>query len=354
MKLLPRISNEVFLDKESARNVEFRPFDLHQDLQYGFYFNNAFTEAVYDPESYQNEQSLSPTFRKHLDDFIGILKDKFGVFAKIVEVGCGKGSFMKLLSEKNFSNLRGFDKTYQGDNSNIVKDYLTKDYFPLGADVIVLRHVLEHVPDPINFLLELEAVNGKQCFFAIEVPSMEWNLRAKAYWDFGYEHVNYFTKESFHKIFNECEASEVFGGQYLLVIASSLTIVRRKTQNSEPSSLYMDLLDDAFNENPINDIGTSGARYWVWGAGGKGVLALFHLEQFGVEKFMPPLGVVDINPAKQGRFMVSSGAEVVSAEYFFARAEDGDFVLIANPIYENEIKEYIQKNCDKKISFRLF
>jgi hypothetical protein len=351
MMLLPRISNEVFEDSETARSVELKPFDLYLDAQYGYFFNNRFSDATYDPITYQNEQAHSSVFRRHLDQVLDICKQHFTMEANLVEIGCGKGTFLKILGQNGFLNLSGFDRAYQGQDLRIVKEYLSDRFAPLLADGVILRHVLEHIPNPVSFLESVERVNGRPLKFVIEVPSMDWNVRSKAYWDFGYEHVNYFTIASFEKIFRQSEIFELFGGQYLLVVAESSSLISKSQSLSMPSDVFESILQSSISKSPLTQYARSNKRYWVWGAGGKGVLLMFHLSKTKFGKLNMPIAIVDINPGKQNRFTVSTAVQIVPPSIFFEKACADDVVFITNPMYEQEITNFVRENCDLRLNF---
>lgn len=76
---------------------------------------------------------------------------KFFHGKKIIEIGCGKGYFLEMLRKNGF-DVTGFDPAYEGDNPYIVKDYYSDQYSHLNADLIILRHTLEHIDDPLKFL----------------------------------------------------------------------------------------------------------------------------------------------------------------------------------------------------------
>jgi hypothetical protein len=257
-----------------------------------------------------------------------------------------------MLGQNGFLKLRGFDRAYQGQDLRIVREYLSDRFAPLLADGVVLRHVLEHIPDPVTFLANVERVNGRPLKFVIEVPSMDWIVSSKAYWDFGYEHVNYFTIASFKKIFRQCEIFELFGGQYLLVVADSSSLVLKSESRSMPSDIFESILHSSVSESQLTQYARLNKRYWVWGAGGKGVLLMFHLSNNRFERLNMPTAIVDINPAKQNRFTVSSAIPIVPPSVFFEKARDNDSVFIANPMYEEEIAKFVRENCKSKINFR--
>lgn len=352
MIYLPRISNEVFEDVEAARSVEIKEFDLHLDTQFGYFFNRSFSGVIYDQVSYQNEQAHSPVFRLHLESVLAICKQNFGFESNLVEIGCGKGTFLNALSQSGFTKLRGFDRTYQGEDQSIESDYLSDRFAPLLADGVILRHVLEHIPSPVQFLRDVERINGKSLLFVIEVPSMDWNVRSRAYWDFGYEHANYFTVDSFRKIFGRCEVSEMFGDQYLLVVGDSSSLIPRSDNRSISSDLFEKILYSGISESPITSCARSSNRFWVWGAGGKGVLLMYHLLKNSGQQVNPPIGIVDINPAKQNRFTASSALPIVSPSVFFKAVRENDSVFIANPMYTEEIIKFVRANCGLTLNFR--
>ena len=187
---------------------------------------------VYDSD-YQNEQACSPVFQKHLDKVSKIvarlLKKK-----RLVEIGCGKGFFVEYLLHHNF-DITGFDPAYEGDNPRI-----TNDIFPRGfeqqADGIILRHVLEHFSDPVSFLREIAQTNDMSGYVYIEVPCLDWILRNYAWYDIFYEHVNYFRRDDFYRIFDQViESDSLFGGQYFYVVAKLNSIRNTFPAHSEIS-----------------------------------------------------------------------------------------------------------------------
>ena len=95
----------------------------------------------------------------------------------------------------------------------------------LLADGIVLRHVLEHVVDPVAFLGGLLESNGGEGRIYIEVPCLDWIVRHDAWFDIFYEHVNYFRLADFERMFGTLhEVGHAFDGQYLYAVADLATL----------------------------------------------------------------------------------------------------------------------------------
>jgi Zn-finger nucleic acid-binding protein len=86
----------------------------------GFIFNDGFEQSkvVYN-EQYDTTQGYSSYFNSHMDTSVEYLLNNHHISnAIIVEVGCGKGDFLKKLISKEPSNKGiGFDTTYTGEES---------------------------------------------------------------------------------------------------------------------------------------------------------------------------------------------------------------------------------------------
>lgn len=346
---LPATNNNIYTSESEARTSPVSEFSLAVSDQYQYLFNFEFTEPTYDPHRYQNEQALSPFFRNHLLKVAEVLADRFGTSDFVCEVGCGKGSFLEILEESGFDNIVGFDRAYEGDNPKIIKDYLSVRYQPLNADVVVLRHVLEHISDPIRFLNEVEINNGQPCKFVIEVPSADWILKSDSFWDFTAEHANYFTKESFRAMFGNLELVEMFGGQYLLALCESSNLRINGHRSWTKSTVLEKMIMDSTSAHHATRILRSG-RYWVWGGSAKGVMLLFHLSQLLGTTFHQPEAIIDINPAKQGSYAAVTGIPIVAPSRLYEMALDGDTVLVVNPNYEHEVRAMIKTSCDKSVT----
>ncbi|REN21137.1 methyltransferase domain-containing protein, partial [Mycobacterium tuberculosis] len=91
---------------------------------------------------------------------------------------------------------------FEGESPHVVAAPFSRA-LGLSADTIVLRHVLEHIPQPFEFLKEIADANGGQGKIYIEVPCFDWICRHGAWFDIFYEHVNYFRATDFERMF-EC------------------------------------------------------------------------------------------------------------------------------------------------------
>ena len=230
---IPAMQNKLFSTRAEALASASASLELCQDDS-GLVFNRRFNSAIvtYD-DNYQNDQGHSLQFQRHLDEVCGVCRRYLSKESLIVDVGCGKGGFVELLREKGI-NAIGYDNAYQGSSPYIRNSFFSADSHERG-DLLTLRHVLEHIHSPWQFLDGIAAANGYQGLLYVEVPDLEWILEHRAYFDLFHEHVNYFRADDFLRCFGDgvIFQSKSFGGQYLSVIIS-LESVRNKSQSSLP------------------------------------------------------------------------------------------------------------------------
>ena len=153
---VPLIQNKVYATKELAVNAPCIDVVLAQSLDNGFVFSANFTDSIIDYDMhYQNEQSNSAYFRKHLEHVIDIMQDNHTLNGKVVEIGCGKAYFMDMLLDRDV-DIIGFDPTYEGHSPKVVKDFFSEKYSDIGAEFIILRHTLEHIAQPFHFIKTID------------------------------------------------------------------------------------------------------------------------------------------------------------------------------------------------------
>ncbi|WP_197515144.1 class I SAM-dependent methyltransferase [Mycobacterium sp. 1245805.9] len=325
----PIFQNRMYDSAPEARSCPRGDIRLVQDDISGLVYNAAFDPELMNYDSaYQNEQAHSPSFKSHLDEVAAIVERNLGTDA-LVEVGCGKGYFLELLQSRGCS-VTGFDPTYEGANPAVQRRYFG-DGVTVSARGLVLRHVLEHVQDPVRFLGGLRDANGGGLIY-IEVPCFDWIIRARAWFDIFYEHVNYFRLEDFSRMFGRVVAGgHLFGGQYLYAVADLATL---RPPVSGPRD-RVDFPEDFLAAATVAP--SDGARQpsAVWGAGSKGVIYSLLRERAG----NPVDVLIDINPAKCGKFVPATGLRVLSPEDGMATLPPGSDICVMNSNYRDEIRK---------------
>jgi hypothetical protein len=330
---LPVLQNKTYRTREEAIACPTGDMVLVQDHETGLVFNAAFDPAslIYDSE-YQNEQACSDAFRRHLDEVTAVVERYFRG-RTLIEVGCGKGFFLDRLHRLGYC-ITGVDPAYEGDSANVLKARFEPG-LGISADAVVLRHVLEHVQDPVEFLSTIARANGGRGLVYIEVPCFDWICLHRAWFDVFYEHVNYFREGDFSRMFGAVyEIGRLFGGQYLYVVADLATL-RRPVADSDKIVVPADFLRSIryFAARVSTLDGNHVKRQAIWGAASKGVIFAIYMLRAGAT-----IGhAVDINPAKQGRFLPGSGIGVSSPEQAMDFLQPGADIFVMNSNYLAEI-----------------
>ncbi len=326
---LPVLQNRVFNTYQEAVECQTGDMVLVQNLDTGLIYNQAFQPEIIEYNSaYDNEQSHSRVFQDHLEDVMRIVKQHFSG-QSIIEVGCGKGYFLEQLQNQGF-NIRGCDPTYTGSNPSIIKEYFNTE-LGLQADGIILRHVLEHIPNPVAFLRTIRDANAGHGKIYIEVPCFEWICSRRACFDIFYEHVNYFCTSDFFRLFDTVyEAGHLFGGQYMYAVADVKSL-KQPVFDEEPFAFPEHFLDSIFQHIPRIQTQPSA----IWGGASKGVLFALLLQREGVRFEC----AIDINPAKQNKYLPCSGLPVISPEEALNRLPQGTNIYVMNSNYLDEIRK---------------
>jgi SAM-dependent methyltransferase len=342
------------------------------ELRLGFCGNCGHVfNLVFDPslttytQEYENSLHFSPRFQAYAESLAAHLIERYGLHGKdIVEIGCGKGDFLRLLCDLGGNRGVGFDPSYEpgpddaavADRIMFIQDFYSEQYASIEADFICSRHTLEHIQFPRDFMVDVrQAVgdrSGTVVFF--EVPNVAFTLRDMGIWDLIYEHCHYFSASSLARLFRSCgfeacDLTETYGGQFLCVEAvpgeRQWSVVSGQWSVVSGAVKEMARHVAAFREKyqrkldawrrDLKEMERTGQQAVIWGAGSKGVTFLNALEARDEVRY-----AVDINPRKQGKFLAGTGQRIVPPESL--REVQPDVVIVMNPIYEGEIRACVQ------------
>lgn len=327
---LPVLQNRVFDSAAAGRGSPRGDMALMQDKDTGLVFNGLFEPDLltYDAD-YQNEQACSSVFRQHLDEVLVIIR-RHCPSPSLIEVGCGKGYFLEHLRQAGY-DATGIDPAYEGQSPHVVRAPFSPE-LGMAADALVLRHVLEHIQDPIAFLHAIALANGNQGKIYIEVPCFDWILAHRAWFDVFYEHVNYFRTSDFGRMFGRIhEQGHVFGGQYQYVVAD-LASLRTPVAGAQDRIVMPTNFTAGIERSKVIAKASPGEKA-IWGASSKGVIFAHHLQRAGIEFGL----AVDINPVKQDRYMAGTGLKIVAPDTALQTLSEGALVFVMNSNYFDEI-----------------
>jgi SAM-dependent methyltransferase len=347
---VPVHQNLVMDNAAAARALSRGTLRLHACEQCGFVCNAAFDPRLLSyGAAYDNTQSCSPAFEEYLDKLADyVVRDRSVRNSRIVEIGCGKGGFLKALVDRDAGNHGiGFDPSYVGaevesdGRVRFERRFYDATCAGLAADAVVCRHVIEHIPDPVALLRVVGQTLGNssaRVFF--ETPCVEWILRNEVVWDLFYEHCSYFTADSLSTAFESAGFTvevvrHTFGGQYLWAEARPAAIAKavRPTAGDVPR------LAATFSRHEMALVGALRARLAaladrgavaIWGAAAKGVTLANLVDP---DRTLVAC-VVDLNPKKQGHYLPGTGHPIVAPSEL--REYGVRTALLTNPNYFDE------------------
>ncbi len=270
------------------------------------------------------------------------LIEKYSLQGKrFIEVGCGQGEFLSVLTEFPVEayGIEHTDRLVQMARQkglSVDCDFLGSADKKLENgpfDVFLSFNFLEHQPDPNGMLKGIYNNLSEDGMGLITVPSFEYILDKKCYYEFIRDHLAYYTFDTLAFVLNK-NGFEVLEQEMINRDTLSM-IVRKKPKQSfkdiieNQSSLYKEINNWA--DTHIN----AGRKIAVWGASHQG-FTIVPTTDIG-EKIDC---IIDSAPFKQGKFSPAAHVEILSPANAAKRRIDS--ILIIAPGYTDEIAKNIK------------
>lgn len=323
----------------------------------GFVANRAFDPGltVYSGR-YEDSQAFSGTFVRYAEGLARLWVETTGLTdGTVVEIGAGRGDFSRMLLAAGAGRVVAMDPTIDlhrvGDDADGRIEWQARAFDESSGlpecSAVVMRHVLEHVPDPLGLLTNLhrELAARPEVAVLVEIPEATRIGQQAAFWDVYYEHCAYFTADSARNLFEAAgfEVDDVacaFGDQYLLIRAHASARpdeTHWRAPDSEalrPWRTFADRVEQQVGQwrDDLAAATRAGRDVVLWGSGSKPTGFLAELGEAGRSVSR----VVDVNPHKHGQFMLGSGLPIVGPDDL--QRQPPELVVVMNALYENEIR----------------
>lgn len=147
--------------------------------------NNHQLAQAYDESYYgYGKDKFNPLVEKVIDWFRSQNAKRFAhnlaSNARVLDVGCGNGSFLNALGTCGNFELHGIEPPGKsGDRAAIIsslnlhRGYLEKETFSSNYfDAIVLTHVFEHLPNPLESIQIITDISKSGAILQIEIPNI--------------------------------------------------------------------------------------------------------------------------------------------------------------------------------------
>ena len=307
--------------KEEALQAPRYPLEFVMCASCGHVFNVSFDYSLI---PYQNDSNLmyntGSVWMEYLKEAASLVGSYELKGKTIVDIGCGDGGFLRLLcSLEPEARYIGFEPGTEADNIvcdgiEIIKDYFVanRDIMSIKPDIIVCRHVIEHLPNPREFVEQI-AYNaskyGVPLVFVAEVPNIENALRDLRVADYLYEHVSNFTPSSLELLFELCgfeivKTTNGYKNEVTLVVAK-LKNQKNALQRAAAAKKIQDDLDSQKKSlhKALEGLKSQNKSIALWGATGKG--ASF-INGFELDAVRYPI-VIDSDDRKCGKYTPGMG-----------------------------------------------
>jgi SAM-dependent methyltransferase len=360
IKNAPIFSLVTVKSKEEALNVPRKDIELGFCHSCGFIFNRLFDTSIdYFTLGYEDQQGFSTTFMNYLKKISENLIQKYDLKGKtLLEIGCGKGDFINLLTELSSGKGIGIDPAYQEGRQNnpdltFYKEFYKLEHGKLPADFICCRHTLEHIHGTQAFLQLIRNSLGTQTqrIIFFEIPQITRILEVQAFWDIYYEHCSYFSAGSLARLFRGTgyEILDLhldYNDQYLLIEAKPAATPSTKTFPVEESIGEQKMRVEHFKvkireqladwRKKLSALKAAGKKTVVWGGGSKSVGFLTNFADLELIEY-----VVDINPHMENNYIPGIGKKYVQPR--FLKEYKPEAVIIMNSIYKDEITKTLHE-----------
>lgn len=288
----------------------------------------------------------------------------------ILEIGSSNGYLLEKMKETGWRVLgiepsksladvsleRGID-TINGYFSKEIVDNITAR---IGRpDVVVLRHVMEHLEDLNDIIIAIKQLIGDGMLL-IEVPYVRKIIEEKQFYAFFHEHLSYFSVMGLNHLLSKNEFyihriyENTLEGGAILICATKIPEVSEgdnlqeycsaeKAAISQEKVLYFSEKIDlhiAEIKDRIKETVTSGKSLAGWGAGQRGC-TLIHLCELQSDALKY---VIDVNENYWWKYIPGTDILIVPPDYYKENMVD-EIIIFATGYADsiiNENPEYVQ------------
>ena len=282
---------------------------------------------------------------KHLIDSYHLEGKKF------IEVGCGQGEFLKVLSEFPVE-VHGIEhdphlvELARAQGLDVTEGFTeTEDTRFAGGlyDVFLSFNFLEHQPNPGVMLQSIYRNLTPEGMGLVTVPSFEYIMDHNSYYELIRDHLAYYTFETLTPLLErngfQVEECEVINRDTLSVI------VRKRPQMDTENLLecYVNLKREM--ESYMKYLDAWDKKVAIWGASHQG-FTLAATTKLGERARY----IIDSAPFKQGKFAPASHLPIVGPDHFHEHPVDA--IIITAPGYTDEIAASIRRKFGTSVEIR--
>lgn len=346
---------------EEARAMKRLPHNFLRCVDCGHVYNADFS---YDEVPYSEKPNLmfnkGIVWREHLAAVRDLILSKLPTEPVVVEIGCGEGHLLRSVAERcSKGRFIGFDPNGAIDDGGGLIEARRELFEPhrhlaeLRPHLIVSRHVLEHLMNPLGFVQALgfaASWEGVSTRLLIEVPCIDGVLTSGRTVDFFYEHNSHFTSCSLERLLTRCATNvELVETGYHGEVVYGLAEFRheahqvRFAQEAARFRARSERSRESLKQDLARLVG-AGRTVAIWGGTGK---AAAFINQNGLDAERFPL-VVDSDPDKANTHVPGMGQLIRFRDAL--KQQPANVILIATQWRAHDIALEISREgirCDQ-------
>ena len=338
------ISCGVLNNTENSDKTNICNITLDRCEDCGFIFNSSFDlkkiQEQYKSSSYFLKKNVSESMIKKLNNVRDILLEFLDTDKKVIEVGSGDGALSIALSPfvkeiysidpsinkenfKNYKNIIYINNFYNRDTvNNILKE---------KVDMIIFRHLLEHIDTPFEFLEDIMMSVKDKGYIYIEVPNFEEITENARFYDIFHDHFGYYTKNVLE---NKMESIGVkLLKTYYFHKNQHIGLIFQKDKIDKINTFKPDTnIHFTFDQkiSNLNNIINNYKNIAIYGAGAHGNSILNYLTDDNLQKIKI---CFDKDKNKQNKYLQNSNIKIQEP----SNIHNLDLIIIASALYEDEI-----------------
>jgi hypothetical protein len=360
VKKVPASANIPFANTKSPLEV-FGELDIVMCRQCSHVFNRKFDIEVINQMYSQNYSSGLPNSEAAKASMQKIAEEAIGVaniaVDTVLEIGASDFSFSKLMLKLGARQVIGFEPStlFKSNDPRIqhVNGYFTSESMKAIGNppiqLLVVRHVLEHVPEPRDFLKQLASSLQIGARLYVEVPNLEDILQNSRVYDFFYEHLHYFSPQLLQSILEQIgfeveNFSQHKGGQHFGLLCRK---VRADPESMTSFSIGIEgnrmerianLKENIIQlKQAIGEVFKKYKRIAIYGAGNHAIAVTVMMDLNSSK-----VGCLfDLDDLKSGRF--SPMSKIVIRKPTSESVNEFELIIIIAALYELEIYRHLRK-----------
>jgi SAM-dependent methyltransferase len=205
----------------SGEEITWRSRQILPDLEIGFceicgfYHAHPYPSDQFLADYYRSYQMLCPLHNEERDRIARLLLSRVRTSDTVIDIGCGKGEMLATLLAYGFRNLYGAEYGSMIEDSRKLESITILPYDIAGLcewseaesktfDCAILINVFEHVPEPIDLIMQIRKILSPGGMLMFVVPN-DFNMLQKVYLEKTKgkpwflilpDHVNFFSLET--------------------------------------------------------------------------------------------------------------------------------------------------------------